>query len=51
LLTGKVSLKYVDQIKYLIQQDYPSPALHITDSIVVNKNTNDTIDFIVKSLK
>ena len=32
LLTGKVSIEYVDQIKYLIQKKFAIPSKHISDS-------------------
>ncbi|MDJ0645787.1 MAG: DUF1704 domain-containing protein [Flavobacteriaceae bacterium] len=51
LLTGKVSLEYVDQIKSLITKGYAIPARHITTSFKENNNTNATVDFILKSLK
>ena len=51
LLTGKVSLEYVNEIKTLINKGYAFPSKHITDSYKENKNTNKTIDFILKSLK
>ena len=51
MLTGKVSLEYMDQIKYLIQKKYAISSKHITDSFSENKNSNKTIDFILKSLK
>ena len=51
MLTGKVSLEYIDQINYLIQKKYAVPSRHITDSFSENNNTNKTVDFILKSLK
>ena len=51
MLTGKVSLEYIDQIKYLIQKKYAVPSRHTTDSFSENNNTNKTVDFILKSLK
>ena len=51
LLTGKVALDYADQIKSLIQQGYAVPAKHISTTFKENKNTNKTVDFILKSLK
>lgn len=51
MLTGKVSLEYIDQIKYLIQKKYAVPSRHITDSFSENNNSNKTVDFILKSLK
>ena len=51
MLTGKVSLEYIDQIKYLIQKKYAVPSKHITDSFSTNDNHNKTIDFILNSLK
>ncbi len=51
LLTGKVSLEYVNEIQTLINKGYAVPSKHITDSYKENKNANKTIDFILKSLK
>ncbi|WP_412984930.1 flavohemoglobin expression-modulating QEGLA motif protein [Pontimicrobium sp. IMCC45349] len=51
LLTGKVSLDYVDDINYLIDNGYAVKPKHITDSFSENKNTDKTIDFILQSLK
>lgn len=51
LLTGKVSIEYVDQITYLIQKKFAIPSKHISDSFSSNRNNNETIDFILKSLK
>ena len=51
MLTGKVSLEYINQIKYLIQKKYAVPSRHITDSFLENNNSNKTVDFILKSLK
>lgn len=51
LLTGKVSLEYIDEIQSLISKDLAVPAKHITDSYSKNKNTNKTVDFILSSLK
>ena len=51
LLTGKVSLEYVSDIKYLIANKYAVAPKHYTDSYHENKNTNKTIDFILSNLK
>jgi len=51
MLTGKVSLEYIHQIKYLIQKKYAVLSRHITDSFSENNNSNKTVDFILKSLK
>ena len=51
LLTGKVSLEYVDEIKYMIDNNYAVTPKHITDSYSQNKNTNKTVDFILDNLK
>lgn len=51
LLTGKVSLKYAEDIQYLIDQGFAVPSKFITDSYAQNKNTNKTIDFILDNLK
>ena len=51
LLTGKVSLEFVDDIQYMITNKYAINSKHITDSYSENKNTNKTVDFILKNLK
>lgn len=51
LLTGKVSLGYVNQIESLIDKGLAVPSKHITDSFCENRNTNKTVDFILRSLK
>ena len=51
LLTGKVSLEFVDDISYMIENKYALASKHITDSYEKNKNTNKTVDFILQNLK
>ena len=51
LLTGKVSLEYVDQIHYLIAKKYAVAPKHITDSFALNSNTNVVITTILEGLK
>lgn len=51
LLTGKVSLEYVDDIQYMIDNGYAVKPKHFTDSYLKNKNTSKTVDFILESLK
>lgn len=51
LLTGKVTLEYAHEIKSLLDKGLAVPAKHITDAFAENKNTNKTVDFILKSLK
>ena len=51
LLTGKVSLEFVDDISYMIDNKYAINAKHVTDSYSENKNNNKTVDFILKNLK
>ncbi len=51
LLTGKVTLEYVNEIESLIKKELAVPAKHITDAYAENSNTNKTVDFILKSLK
>ncbi|NVJ88226.1 MAG: DUF1704 domain-containing protein [Flavobacteriaceae bacterium] len=51
LLTGKVSLEFVDEIEYMIANGYANPAKHISDIYSANANTNKTVDFILKNLK
>lgn len=51
LLTGKVSLEYLEEIKYLQKKGLAVSAKHITDAYAKNSNTNTTIDFILNNLK
>ena len=51
LLSGKVSLEFVDEIKYMIENKYAAASKHITDAYAKNKNTNKTVDFILENLK
>ena len=51
LLTGKVSLEFVDDIKYMIENNFAVKPKHYTDSYSKNKNANKTVDFILESLK
>ncbi|MDO6598036.1 DUF1704 domain-containing protein [Oceanihabitans sp. 2_MG-2023] len=51
LLTGKISLAYLEPIQSLHNKGFAVPVKHITDSYLQNKNTNKTIDFILDSLK
>jgi uncharacterized protein (TIGR02421 family) len=51
LLTGKVSLEFVDEIRYMIDKNYAKSAKHITHSYSENQNTNKTVDFILENLK
>ncbi|WP_299627305.1 tyrosine/phenylalanine carboxypeptidase domain-containing protein [uncultured Tenacibaculum sp.] len=51
LLTGKVSLEFEDEIKYLIENNFAVSSKFITDSFGENNNTNETIDFILENLK
>ncbi|CAM1354253.1 MULTISPECIES: flavohemoglobin expression-modulating QEGLA motif protein [Tenacibaculum] len=51
LITGKVSLEYLEDIKYLIKNKYAVPPIHITDAYAENLNTNKTLDFILENLK
>ncbi|MCI2228136.1 flavohemoglobin expression-modulating QEGLA motif protein [Polaribacter sp. MSW13] len=51
LLTGKVSLEFVDDIKYMIDHKYAVNAKYITDSYAENNNCNKTVDFILENLK
>ena len=51
LLTGKVSLEFVEDIQYMIDNKYAVQPKHYTDSYHKNKNTNKTVDFILENLK
>lgn len=51
LLTGKVSIEFVDNIEYMIAQGYAVKGNYYTDSFLENKNTNKTVNFILNNLK
>jgi hypothetical protein len=51
LLTGKVSLEYLDTIKKLQELGLATPSKYVTDSYMSNDNSNTNLDFILKSLK
>ena len=51
LLTGKVSLEYLDVIQALTEKGFAVPSKYITDSYASNSNTDETVDFILNNLK
>jgi uncharacterized protein (TIGR02421 family) len=51
LLTGKVSLEYIDQIRSLIKKGLAVPPKFLTDAYQVNSNEDKTVDFILNNLK
>lgn len=51
LLKGKISLPYLEHIDTLVENGYAVRSKHITDAYSENKNTNATVDFILKNLK
>ena len=51
LLTGKMSIEYIDTVKKLQKLGLANTSKHFTDSFVTNNNSNDNLDFILKSLK
>ncbi len=51
LLTGKVSLDFIEDIEYLMKNNYAVKAKHVTKAYSQNLNKNTTIDFILKNLK
>lgn len=51
LLTGKVSVEFVNDIEYMIAKGYAVSSKYYTDSYHKNNNTNKTVDFILSSLK
>ena len=51
LLTGKVSLEYIDSIKELQKKGLANTSKYYTDSYLTNDNSNKNLDFILKSLK
>ncbi|WP_460218980.1 flavohemoglobin expression-modulating QEGLA motif protein [Psychroserpens sp. MEBiC05023] len=51
LLTGKVTLDYIDTIKKLQTKGLAIPSKYYTDAYLNNDNSNKNLDFILKSLK
>ncbi len=51
LLTGKVSIDYIDTINKLTTKGLAIPAKFYTDAYLSNDNKNENLDFILKSLK
>ena len=51
LLTGKVSLEYIDQIRSLADRGLAAPPKFLTDAYQVNSNRDKTVDFILNNLK
>jgi len=51
LLTGKVSLEYIDQIRSLTKKGLAAPPKFLTDAYQVNSNQDKTVDFILNNLK
>lgn len=51
LLTGKVSLEYLDVIQTLTDKGFAMPSRFITDAYASNSNRDETVDFILNNLK
>ncbi len=51
LLSGKVSLEYLSQLRSLQNLGLAVKPKHITDSYKDNSNTNNKVEFILKNLK
>ena len=51
LLTGKVTLEYLDEINSLIGKGLAVPSKHVTGAYLENNNNNETVDFILENLK
>jgi uncharacterized protein (TIGR02421 family) len=51
LLTGKVCLEHVDTISYLTDLGYAIAPKYFTDSYSKNLNSDETVEFVLKSLK
>lgn len=51
LLTGKVTLEYLEEINSLIDKGLAKPAKHLTGAYLQNNNDNETVDFILENLK
>ena len=51
LLSGKVTLEYLDEITSLMDKGLAVPSKHFTGAYLENNNDNKTVDFILNSLK
>lgn len=51
LLTGKVTLEYLDEIKELMKKGFAIKSKHHSLAYLQNDNDNETIDFILENLK
>lgn len=51
LLSGKVTLEYLEEIKSLTRKGLAVPSKHLTGAYLHNDNQNETVDFILNSLK
>lgn len=50
LLTGKITLEYLPEIKSLIDSDLAVQPMYRTQAYIENKNSNKTVDFILNNL-
>lgn len=51
LLSGKVSIDYLDSIKYLEEIGLLAPIIHKNHAFKQDNNSNKTLDFILRNLK
>lgn len=51
LVSGKVSIDYLDSIKYLEEIGLLTPIIHRNHAFGQDKNSNKTLDFILRNLK
>lgn len=51
LLVGKTTLAYVNEIKYLIKNNYALNAKYQPDSFSINNSSKETVNFILNKLK
>ncbi|MDH3796035.1 MAG: flavohemoglobin expression-modulating QEGLA motif protein, partial [Flavobacteriaceae bacterium] len=51
LLSGKVSIDYLDSIKYLEEIGLLAPIIHKNYAFEQDENSNKTLDFILRNLK
>lgn len=51
LLSGKVTLEYLDEINALMQKGLAVTSKHYTGAYLKNENHNETVDFILENLK
>jgi len=51
LLTGKTTLSYINEIDYLIANNYATDPKYVTNSFAKNACKKETVNFILNKLK